>query len=227
MAWTAPLFDRLWDRYDSWYERHPLVAESELRAVRAALSGLPGPCVEVGVGTGWFASRAGCEYGVDPSRAMLRIALERGVLVAQGRGERLPLATGSMGSVLMVVTLCFVSDPLQALREARRVLAPGGGLAACIVPADSDWGRHYARLARQGHPFYAHARFLTVGETERLMRLAGLEPEGRVAVLRYPPWEPERLEEPTEYRGGEGFVCIRGRAVTGLERAEPLRSGGR
>jgi len=222
LAWTAPVFDALWSRYDSWYERHPLVAESELRAVRASLSGLPQPCLEIGVGTGWFARGAGCEYGVDPSRSMLRAALERGVLVVQGRGEALPVASGSMGSVLIVVTLCFVKDPMVVLEEARRVLAPGGGVVACIVPAESPWGRHYARLAREGHPFYSHARFYTVRQVESMMRSAGLEPTGRTAVLRYPPRERERLEEPSEYRGGEGFVCIRGRAVTWLERAEPL-----
>ena len=116
------VFDRLYQRYDSWYERHPLTALNELEAAREALRGAPHPCLEIGVGTGWFASRLGCRYGVDPSLGMLRVARSRGVEVALGRGEALPVARGRLGSALLVVTLCFVEDPLLVLVEAPRRL---------------------------------------------------------------------------------------------------------
>ncbi len=214
------VFDRLWWRYDEWYEKHPVTARNELLAVLEALRGAPGPCMEVGVGTGWFAARAGCRYGVDPSRGMLRVALMRGVEVVQGRGESLPVRSGSLGSVLLVVTLCFVDDPHVVLAEAARSLAPGGVLAACIVPRDSPWGLHYESLARMGHPFYSRARFLSSRELVEAAVRAGFAVERLIGTLTYGPLEAERSEEPREYRPGMGFLCLRGRAVTGLERAE-------
>ena len=202
------VFDRLYERYDSWYHRHPGLAASELAAVRRALRGAPRPCLEVGVGTGWFASRLGCELGVDPSIGMLRLAAARGVMAVQGRGEALPFASSSIGTVLIVVTLCFADDPAGLLAEARRVLRPGGRLVACIVPRETPWGRHYVLQALRGHPFYRYARFLTARQLLSLAEQAGFRVEELVASIRYPPWGREHREPPTRYRGREGFLCL-------------------
>ncbi len=210
---TAPVFDALWDRYDSWYERHPALARSELETVRAALAGLGGPCVEVGVGTGWFASRLGCAVGVDPSIAMLRVARARGVEPIVGRAESLPLASSTIATILMVVTLCFVDDPETSIAEAARVLEPGGRLVACIVPKSSPWGRHYMREARAGHPFYSKARFLDVWEVDMMAGKAGLEREAALSTLTYPPGR-EEYEQPHPGVDG-GFVCLRYRKSPG------------
>lgn len=42
--------------------------------------------------------------------------------------EAIPLLAGSADSAVMTYTLCSVIDPVQALREVRRVLKPGGAL---------------------------------------------------------------------------------------------------
>src|SRR5579875_3069340 len=42
--------------------------------------------------------------------------------------QRIPLADGSVDSVLTTWTLCTIPDPGQALAEVRRVLRPGGTL---------------------------------------------------------------------------------------------------
>jgi len=81
------VFDSLASKYDSWYARHPVTAENEVIAARKALSGAR-PCLEVGVGTGFFAVRLGCDFGVDPSIGMLRVARARGVEVALAREAR-------------------------------------------------------------------------------------------------------------------------------------------
>ena len=46
----------------------------------------------------------------------------------EGSAEALPLDDASVDSVVTTWTLCSVADPVRALREARRVLRPGGRL---------------------------------------------------------------------------------------------------
>ncbi|GAB6148328.1 class I SAM-dependent methyltransferase [Stetteria hydrogenophila] len=204
----ARVFDELAGRYDSWYSRHPITAENEVKAVAAALGGVD-PCLEVGAGSGFFASRVGCRFGVDPSVGMLRIARARGVEVAQARGESLPVASGSLAGILVSVTICFLDDPRAALGEAYRALRPRGRIAVCMVPAESSWGRHYAALARAGHPFYSHARFYTVAEAGEMLEEAGFRVDSVIGTLTYPPWGLERPEDPEPYREGvHGFACL-------------------
>ena len=50
------------------------------------------------------------------------------VELRSGTLERLPVADGELDAALLVLVLHYVPDPLRVLREARRVLAPGGRL---------------------------------------------------------------------------------------------------
>jgi SAM-dependent methyltransferase len=186
-----------------------VTAANEARLVREALRGAPRPCVEVGVGTGFFAARLGCEVGVDPSLGMLERARRRLALLLAGRGEALPLAPEAFGSALVSVTLCFADDPLLLLKEIARALKPGGVLAVCIVPRDTPWGRLYASKGRMGHPLYSAARFYTLEEARRLAEQAGFRVERVMATLSYPPWGRPRLEYPHPPQGREGFACLR------------------
>lgn len=44
----------------------------------------------------------------------------------QGSVQGLPFEDGTFDAVIMIKVLCSVSDPMAALREVSRVLAPGG-----------------------------------------------------------------------------------------------------
>ncbi len=209
---TASIFDRFYERYDEWYKRNPIIARNELETVRfiLALTGYPeSSCIEVGVGSGWFASRLGCTVGVDPSLNMLLLARSRGLEVIAGRGEALPLASGRIPVIAMIVTICFVDDLGLAIREVARALINGGSFISCIVPRDSSWGEFYRERAVSGHPFYSVAKFYSVDEIDHVAEEVGLRVIDRAATLSFNPWEDPVIESPHSYNGGEGFVCTR------------------
>ena len=121
--------------------------------IESALSGRPREhLLEVGYGSGilqpTLAQHAGALYGVDihPHGAQVTSQLaELGIetTLVQARGEELPFAPDTFGAVVMISTLSFVADPAAALRDAKRVLRPGGRLVA-LVPralpvADRMW----------------------------------------------------------------------------------------
>lgn len=208
--------DLFGERYDAWYDG-PVGRRAfpqECAALQPLLDGLPRPWLEVGVGTGRFAAALGVSYGLDPAPAALALARRRGVAVVQARGEALPLRARSLGAVLLIVTLCFVADPLAVLRESRRVLRPDGGLVLGLVLAESPWGQWYRALARAGHPYYRLARFFTREELAGLLDAAGFAiTRERSALLRPPPevLPDEPAREGFDVRAGFSAILARPR----------------
>ena len=205
-------FDQMADSYDRWYEtdegRAILMAEwSCLRRVGGSLSGR---WLEVGVGTGRFASVLGVYDGVDPSLAMLGIAARRGIRTCAARAEDLPLRSASLDGVLLALTLCFVVDPRCALTECRRVLRTKGRLLLGVVPADSAWGREYARKASAGHSVYSAAHFRPAAETLGLVESSGFTLLRAASSLFWGPGESPQTDPMVEagISPGAGFVCL-------------------
>jgi ubiquinone/menaquinone biosynthesis C-methylase UbiE len=109
-----------------------VVAEQRAKA----LAGVKGRVLEVGFGSGHNLPHypAGVErvVGIDPSGESAKLARAR---IAEApfpveflplSGEQLPAPDGSFDSVVSTFTLCTIPDALAALRQMRRVLAPGG-----------------------------------------------------------------------------------------------------
>jgi tRNA-Thr(GGU) m(6)t(6)A37 methyltransferase TsaA len=209
------IFDTLTDKYDAWYDSEdgmPLYV-SELSCLRPLVEDSPGPVLEIGVGTGRFAMHFPGVMGIDPSLNALKMAEKRGVKTVQGYGENLPFEDETFGCILIIVTLCFVENPLAVLREAKRVLRRDGRIILGLVPRDSLWGAFYDDKKRVGHPFYRNARFYVLNDIDDMLKEAGLKIARIRSTLLQGPGDSRRIEEPVEGNiSGAGFVCIEVRA---------------
>lgn len=218
---AANAFDRSALKYDSWYDCHHTAFESEVNALKRRIPG-QGNKLEIGTGTGRFASRLGIDVGVEPSRGMATIARSRGIEVCQAYAEALPFRDGFFDVVLFVTTLCFVADPFMSLQEARRVLKPGGSVVIGMIDEDAPPGRPYATKRAQSE-FYQGARFYPVEQVIAWLKELDL---GEVEVSQTIFTSPDQLDRTDEVRGGHGkglfvSICARmeGRAVSASESA--------
>lgn len=135
---------------ENWYDRHilPYVLDfaCSVKAVRRQREKVvplaAGRVLEVGIGTGlnlahYDRTRVGKIVGLDPATQLRGLALKRigraglEVELIGLPAEEIPFADASFDSVVLTYTLCSIGDPVAALQEMRRVLAPNGRLLFC------------------------------------------------------------------------------------------------
>jgi SAM-dependent methyltransferase len=206
MPTTAP-FEAHTDRYEGWFDEHEAAYRAELSALRRLVSET-GTGLEIGVGSGRFAEPLGIDFGIDPSRAMLEYARDRGIDVVQGVAESLPVRTGAFDTALLVTTICFVDDVPETLTEAHRVLDPGGALVLGFIDRESPVGARY-QAHKAENPFYREATFVSTAELTAALEAAGFTDFEFVQTIYRPPEEIDGAE-PVETGHGDGsFVGIR------------------
>ncbi|CAI9410531.1 class I SAM-dependent methyltransferase [Aestuariimicrobium sp. T2.26MG-19.2B] len=152
MTEAAPgqLWDRVaphYDRTSAWLERRFMAGARQWVCERAS-----GRVLDVGVGTGanlGLLGHADGVVGIDPSEGMLEVARGKpasaGVTLLRGVADDLPFADSSFDTVVITFVLCGVPDVGGALREAARVLRPGGSLLladhVASTTAPLRWGQ--------------------------------------------------------------------------------------
>ena len=183
-----------WDRIRKLHVADAAVEE----AIRAAFADKPfRSLLDLGTGTGRMLEMFGPDIerglGLDLSLDMLLLArdrLERAALkncsVRQGDIYDLPLADDTFDVVILHQVLHFLDDGARAIREAARVLRPGGRLLVV------DFAPHEQEFLREQ---FAHRRLGFAPETvTQWISASGLEPamhkslapepdsEGKIAV---------------------------------------------
>jgi SAM-dependent methyltransferase len=147
--------------------------------------------LDVGCGSGYAAAmataRGATVTGIDITPELIAIARER-VPAAEfhiGDMDRLPFADGSFDAVVAFNALPFADQPSTAVREAARVVNPGGLVAATTFAEPERNESTALHLAleplRRAAPAGADARHLPYGLSdqgglERLLSEASLEP---------------------------------------------------
>jgi len=167
-------------------------------AIRAALSDKPfRSLLDLGTGTGRMLEMFGPDIerglGLDLSLDMLLLArdrLERAGLrncsVRQGDIYDLPLANDSFDVVILHQVLHFLDDGARAIREAARVLRPGGRLLVVdFAPHEQEFLREQFAHRRLGFAPDTVTQWITASGLDPVMHKSlAPEPgsEGKIAV---------------------------------------------
>ncbi len=164
---------RLLERFRSWsatrsYHRQPYVLDGVI----------PGRMLDVGCGSGdlleHFAKRGWEIYGIDPSASAVAAAAKRGAAVHQGTLRDQPWQPGSFALITFQHALEHIEEPVEALKRARTLLAPGG-LLVIDVPNWACWQRRLL-FGSRWHPLELprHLQHFSPQALERLAALLGL-----------------------------------------------------
>jgi SAM-dependent methyltransferase len=130
-------------RITNWVCGHKVFQRQRKKVVPLAR----GRVLEIGVGTGlnirfYDPAKVQHVWGLDLSAAMWQMAdtadVKFGVEFLQASAERIPLDKGSADTILVTYTLCSVPNIIEALKDMRRVLKPGGELIFCEHGAAPD-----------------------------------------------------------------------------------------
>jgi SAM-dependent methyltransferase len=155
-----------YDEIADWYEQEFLTRTEPgtdplgiAAALRSLLGTGAGTCLEIGCGTGARASLVRdlgwIPVGIDLSAAMLRHAAGR-LPIARADAARLPVPDASLLAVVSIMSHTDMPQYPAVLREAARILRPGGvivhvGVHPCFCGGFADHSDREAVVIRPGY----------------------------------------------------------------------------
>jgi SAM-dependent methyltransferase len=139
-AGTAEIQGRLWSvNAADWAELHEQYVEPAYIAALDALDvGHGTRLLDIGCGAGralrLAADRGADASGLDAAPGLLDYARRRvpGATIVQGELQSLPFPDDTFDAVTGFNSFQYAADPIEALREAKRVTAPGGRIVALV-----------------------------------------------------------------------------------------------
>lgn len=195
-------FDDSVGRYEKWFERNNHILDSEIEAIEQLIPKM-GQGIEVGVGSGVFASRLGIEYGIEPSKNMRLKAVERGISVTNAIAEDLPIADSTYDFAIMITVDCFLKDITQAFKEVYRILSDEGYFIIAFIDRETPLGLKYNKRKTEDE-FYEHANFHSSSEIIETLKSIGFKiGEKRQTVFSLDN-EPQGIKEGV----GEGVFAV-------------------
>jgi SAM-dependent methyltransferase len=163
MPFRLLLFDQKWLPRFGW----TTLEEERLRAV---LPHLRGRLLDIGAGTNQLVARHGDGVGVDVHD------WEGGALVVED-SSHLPFPDRSFDSIACIAALNHIPNREATLREARRLIRPGGRFVATMINPILGGIGHvlwwYSEDKHRGGMKEGERGGLWPGEVERLCRQAG------------------------------------------------------
>ncbi len=180
---VAPSFDRRYVR-STW--------QGVERTLDAFVAGPPRDVLEVGCGTGHWLERVARQghrvVGIDASRGML--ARARAAVVPAGlvhaRAEALPCGAARFDRLVCVNAFHHFRDAGAFLREARRVLRPGGGLLTIGLDPHTGKDRWWIYERFEGALEIDRLRYRPTPEIREALHAAGFR-DARTEVAQHRP----------------------------------------
>lgn len=203
-------YDKNWKEYDEWYDTHQAIYQSEIKALEKIVPS--GRGLEIGIGTGRFATVFSVQFGLDPSFNMLKLAKQRNIRVVQGFGECLPFKNESFNFILIVFTIEFVDNPRLFLKEAARTLKKKGAFILGILDRNSRWGKFYEKQTTQSKAYSAF-RSRTPKEILEIFENIDMEFKEAFQTLFHHPPDINQIEEPRRGFGQGGFVVVKAKKI--------------
>lgn len=147
--------------------------------------------LDVGSGTGWFSeaavARGASVVSLDiGTRLLARARARSGSVPVGGDACALPFLPNTFDVVVSSECIEHTLDPLRALREMTRVLAPRGVLVVTTPNRVWRWSATVARVLRL-RPYEGYEHWIGRGQARRVLRENGLAVDTVVGFHLVPP----------------------------------------